>query len=365
MSPEHVADTKIDRRTDVYGAGIVLWEMLTGQYFWGDRNELQILNALLNGFEITPPRSINPNIPARLSNACMKALAFQPAERWATCEEFRLELQAILAEMKAISTHDIGRLVSEMFCDLREKHRQNIVGRLAGVQLPEAALRHLREQFSIPIPSVESTTGARAWETSATNSRSPASTAEYTSTLVSGAGNQRGLIIGSLAVCGTLLGLAVAWRMNYQQGLATTPSPIGSDLAQQTALNVPKAAPVEAAKPGEIAVTLRVIPADAVASWDGVLMTSNPSVRRFKRDGSMYEARVDAPGYESKSVTLFLTSDQSFMITLDKDKRRRGRFVAPQRPASAPAAAKPEAPAKEAEPSAKPGINLDNDDPWK
>ena len=86
MAPEQMRGGAVDRRTDVWALGAVLFEMLTGRrVVSGDRQE--VTRAILD--EPAPDvRSLRPNVPAPLAVAIARALAKEPADRFATAAEF-------------------------------------------------------------------------------------------------------------------------------------------------------------------------------------------------------------------------------------------------------------------------------------
>ena len=87
MSPEQVRGLETDARSDIYGLGIMLYEILTGRLPFESENEFQLMKAQT---EETPalPRSINPNISETVETAIMKALAKNPDERFQSAGEF-------------------------------------------------------------------------------------------------------------------------------------------------------------------------------------------------------------------------------------------------------------------------------------
>ena len=74
MSPEQVRGLPIDRRSDVFAVGIILYEMLTGEQLFVGESDFSTLEKVRNA-EVPPPRQFNPNIPAGLEKVVLKALA--------------------------------------------------------------------------------------------------------------------------------------------------------------------------------------------------------------------------------------------------------------------------------------------------
>ena len=92
MSPEQVNGTKIDARSDLYSAGIVLYESLVGSppFMTGDISYQQIHNTPL------PPRQINQAIPQACADMIVKCLKKNPEERFRTAREMRDALLEML-----------------------------------------------------------------------------------------------------------------------------------------------------------------------------------------------------------------------------------------------------------------------------
>lgn len=93
LSPEQVLVGTVDRRSDVFSAGVVLWEALTRRRLFKGSTEGQTLTQIIAGAQAAPA-SIDPTIPGAISDACMKALAKDPSERYATAIEFADALDA-------------------------------------------------------------------------------------------------------------------------------------------------------------------------------------------------------------------------------------------------------------------------------
>ena len=92
MSPEQVVGGPVDGRSDVYGLGCVVYEMLAGSPpFTGSS-----ARALLTKQQLEPPsplRRVRPEVPPRVEAAVLSALAKLPDDRYATASEFLLALR--------------------------------------------------------------------------------------------------------------------------------------------------------------------------------------------------------------------------------------------------------------------------------
>jgi serine/threonine-protein kinase len=87
----------LDERSDVYGLGAILYEVLTGQApFAGD--DTQVVLRKVTHEAPLPPRALAADTPWALQSICRKALAKKPAERYATASEFSQEVQRFLAD---------------------------------------------------------------------------------------------------------------------------------------------------------------------------------------------------------------------------------------------------------------------------
>jgi eukaryotic-like serine/threonine-protein kinase len=95
MSPEQVRGLPIDRRSDIFAVGIVLYELLTGERLFVGESDFSTLEKVRN-VEIVPPSSYNKKIPPELEKLVLKALARDPEDRYGNAIDLHDDLQSFL-----------------------------------------------------------------------------------------------------------------------------------------------------------------------------------------------------------------------------------------------------------------------------
>jgi eukaryotic-like serine/threonine-protein kinase len=94
MAPEQAEGRldRIDHHTDIYGLGAILYEILTGRPPFTGSNTMEVLQKAIRG-NPAPPRKLWPEVPVGLEEICLKAMAKDPDQRYASAADLAREVQ--------------------------------------------------------------------------------------------------------------------------------------------------------------------------------------------------------------------------------------------------------------------------------
>ena len=124
MSPEQCKGEPLDRRTDIFALGIVLYELLTQRRLFKRPSPAGTIKAILSD-PIVPPSRMVPACPPSLERVCLRALERDPAKRYPTALDMRRDLVAAMATI-ASGTNDklpdeqLAALLQTILADRRE-----------------------------------------------------------------------------------------------------------------------------------------------------------------------------------------------------------------------------------------------------
>ncbi len=136
MSPEQVRGLPIDRRSDIFALGVILYEMLTGEKLFVGESDFSTLEKVRSA-DVPTPRQFNPNIPAGLEKVLMKSLAREAEDRYQWASDLQEDLMRFLLAGDAIySAKHLALFMKEAFAEdlFREDEKMH---RFASISKPE------------------------------------------------------------------------------------------------------------------------------------------------------------------------------------------------------------------------------------
>jgi eukaryotic-like serine/threonine-protein kinase len=240
MSPEQLMGEEVDRRSDIYSASVLLWELLTGlRLFRGDNHGEVMRRVLLS--DVEPPSRHVPELPFELSAVVLKGLAREVGKRFSTVREMSAALEAAAPQA---STREVGEWVEGLAgrgLDVRAMEVSNvergasdpraILGGEGGPVLEETQSEVLPEVARLVERSSEEMASGRDVQTS-TPAIPPMSAAP-----ISVGRRRRPLIAWTVMALGALVTAGAAIRMHLvslpRADLPTaSPSPVGAGEGQ-------------------------------------------------------------------------------------------------------------------------------------
>jgi serine/threonine protein kinase len=115
MSPEQCKGAEIDRRSDLFSLGIVMWEVLTTEKLFRRSSDFETMQAIVN--EVVPrPSQLRPDVPPEVDHIVGRLLAKDPAQRYQTADELHEAIENVAVRTgSALSTASLGRYMRELF----------------------------------------------------------------------------------------------------------------------------------------------------------------------------------------------------------------------------------------------------------
>jgi tetratricopeptide (TPR) repeat protein len=96
MAPEQLRGQPPDTRSDIYAAGVVLYELITGQRPFPATHEAELIGAILHQSP-APPSTLNPRITPGFERVILKAMGKEPERRYQSAKELQIDLERLSA----------------------------------------------------------------------------------------------------------------------------------------------------------------------------------------------------------------------------------------------------------------------------
>ena len=294
ISPEQIVGAPpVDRRADVFAAGMILWELAVGESPWTDSSEIAIINKVINN-ELPSMRQIAPHMPSDIERICSKALMFDREERYATVAEMGSDIEQVLGKLtERVVPRDLGGVVTGHFGDVRTATKRVIEEQLAKSDRGELT------PAMIGVPMLRLTAAVADAAPPAPKTRSwlvPA--------------------VIAAAIGGGAVALLLSSRHRVD---AAVPHP-----DPQATVVLPRRWPLlpcdggPPAAPTQVEIHVRAVPASATVYFDDQALSGNPATTTRPADGSLHTVRAEARGYRSRAVQIVVDTGSDLVLTLER-----------------------------------------------
>jgi serine/threonine-protein kinase len=125
MSPEQALGEAVDRRTDIFALGIILYQLTTGKHPFRGESDLVTLQNIVSDKAIVSPRALDRQYPRELEQVVMKALDRKRERRYQTCAEFEAAIEDVFAKAVPRARNDeVGKFMQDMLGSRGEARRK-------------------------------------------------------------------------------------------------------------------------------------------------------------------------------------------------------------------------------------------------
>jgi len=343
-APEQIVG-RSDQRSDVFAAGVLLWEILTYRRLTQDRTQTEIVQGRIGGAESELMLEKGSDAPPALMAICAKATAKSPEDRYATATAMREAIRAYVAEHSLEFPSDkLRELLHRTFEAERSEMRMLIDQRVKQVQQED---EHPSEVSPAPfVPNAASVFGS----TSSGLGPTPPSLG-------------RGKLAAAAAAVALVAGTAGAFLMHG--------SPKAEAVASRSAAlssSRPQSGPgALAPSPALVKLELSAAPASAELVLDGAKLDGNPFSGQLRRDATLHRLEVRAAGHKTEARMVRLDRDLALRIELAANSALGAPGAAPKAPPRRDGQAAAPAPGDDfvhKQRDNKPARPIDNSDPY-
>ncbi|HEY1960498.1 MAG TPA: serine/threonine-protein kinase [Polyangiaceae bacterium] len=301
MSPEQCLGKPLDRRSDIFALGIVLYEMSTGHRLFKRPTQLMTLKSITEE-AIKPPSALRAGYPKELETICMTALNRSPEERYATAAEMR---RALLAAMRALEPpnapmpeEELAARMNASFADRIETKTELLRRVRAGSKVTELPAAETDGSIEIPVAVDDPATMTEAGASIVASTR-PRERARWP------------IALGAIVLAAGTAAVVLATHHRAAPAAATAPP------ATATASATATAAPTATA-PASVTITIESIPPGATVFSSDQELGPTPYTLTLAKSDAPVDVEVRKDGFVTQRESLVPNVEQRIRLTLPR-----------------------------------------------
>jgi len=337
MSPEQCMSEPLDRRSDVFALGVVLFELTTGKRMFKRKNELLTLQAIIQD-PVSKPSELLDDYPEALEKVVMRALSRNPEDRYPTAADMRSDINKVLRQLplEEAANDALATLMTELFEQRMERKKEMLQRVAAGWsfdRMPEDI-----GYDSLSGADTGSSSGSDDWAPGGpaiweAHSKGSVARPVAASTAPEARRRRSWLVAGGFAAL--LAGGAAAFvsRADVQEPQKADVAPAATAADAPTIAQRASAASTAGAREGQdVTITVATTPEGAKVSLAGDDKGTTPVSFAIPRSDKELELTIALDGHETITETVVPASNARLKLTLRRAAAPAARGQQPAPP---------------------------------
>ncbi len=328
MSPEHVTNEIIDRRSDIFSLGVVLYTMVTGKQPFQGESEAAVLYKIANGTFVLPGE-IAKTLDPDLERIIIKAMARMPDDRYSSAAMMHDDLETYIKSTTLnVSAKTLSSLMHNLFSKEYEKlqkqlnePRQPVKGTVKSDDIENIS----KKPVVTNLPDSDNLGGDY--------------TVAATPQAISGKKDKKpkGVSIKTMSAVAAVLVVAVILGVLFMNGSDKAQPASTSNKIPDSAAKAPKPEaasgqiPAVIKEPANVRISLNISPKNASIKLDGEQIETGSTTLNVHRDGQIHEIEFYHAGYVAHTETFEADSDKTITVELKALKKKRMKRKKKQR----------------------------------